>query len=431
MRRGFFTRCLFTLSLCLIYVNDVKVNAAITLISHLRRQELDENDHNMERIENAPNNKESEPGFALEENEIKKFHIWSNGIIPYYIDDYSFDKVLRDTIRAFLEHTNLVTGIRFLELASPPKDDSRWVFFINRKALLGCADHSFDSFSNEGVQKVILGYDCINTENGLSEVILLLLGVPPQHNAPNRDDFIEIKKDNVMREYRDKFTLLNNDEWLFHDLEYDYKSAGHYGTHKYTSNGKATIIPKTDAFTSELGHGKCLSSIDVKKIKMLYSYIAKENTVIGLPECKKLFSPGSNFDKYKHQTKGQRKPRNKPNKYLGLPDDVPEEATQDLVDENASNIQEHKEEKNDEPIDENLDIKTDVIPEEEIQKENNDELEKVNTDVITEETIHKAEERDGKVNVSKKGERNKSKLSMGSKGQKLLDLSDFATEEKT
>lgn len=37
------------------------------------------------------------------------------------------------------------------------------------------------------------------------------------------------------------FEKLNNDEWLFHDIKYDFASAGHYPTHKYSSMGQATI----------------------------------------------------------------------------------------------------------------------------------------------------------------------------------------------
>lgn len=35
----------------------------------------------------------TEPGFNLTKEEIIKFKIWPQGIIPYYIDDFSFGKV--------------------------------------------------------------------------------------------------------------------------------------------------------------------------------------------------------------------------------------------------------------------------------------------------------------------------------------------------
>lgn len=40
------------------------------------------------------------------------------------------------------------------------------------------------------------------------------------------------------------FGKLNNDEWLFHHVDYDFESAGHFPLHKYSDNGRATIKPK-------------------------------------------------------------------------------------------------------------------------------------------------------------------------------------------
>lgn len=53
---------------------------------------------------------------------------------------------------------NSVTSVNFLELPNPPKDEeSRWVFFINRRGLLDCADHSTKNFTTRGVQ---VCYEC-------------------------------------------------------------------------------------------------------------------------------------------------------------------------------------------------------------------------------------------------------------------------------
>ncbi|XP_013133832.1 PREDICTED: zinc metalloproteinase nas-14-like [Papilio polytes] len=192
---------------------------------------------------------DAEPGFDLTDEEMKKFKIWPQGNIPYYIDDFSFDKVLRDRIRNYLDLTNRVTGLRFMELPKPPTDEkTRWVLFVNRQGLLNCADHSIKDFSNEGVQKVILGYDCLVTGGELAEAILALAGVPPQHNSPDRNEYITIDHENILPEKDHLFQAVNDNEWLFHDIPYDYLSAGHYHFHKYTKNGYATIEVKVCLF---------------------------------------------------------------------------------------------------------------------------------------------------------------------------------------
>ncbi|XP_045535851.1 nematocyst expressed protein 6 [Papilio machaon] len=224
---------------------------------------------------------DAEPGFDLTEDEMRKFKIWPQGNIPYYIDDFSFDKVLRDRIRNYIDLTNRVTGLKFMELPKPPTDEkTRWVLFVNRQGLLNCADHSIKDFTNEGLQKVILGYDCLVTGGELAEAILALVGVPPQHNAPDRNKYITINHENILPEKEHLFKAVQDNEWLFHDIPYDYSSAGHYSFHKYTKNGFATI---------EL----------------------------------KLFELGANFSNYKPTIEDTIEPRKKPNKYLGLAEDQP------------------------------------------------------------------------------------------------------------
>lgn len=53
----------------------------------------------------------------------------------------------------FLDGVNDISKLRFVEMQSPPEDEeTRWVLFINRKGLLGCADHPFNKFNSAGVQ---------------------------------------------------------------------------------------------------------------------------------------------------------------------------------------------------------------------------------------------------------------------------------------
>ncbi|XP_037297557.1 zinc metalloproteinase nas-28-like [Manduca sexta] len=267
------------------------------------------------KVKNVETTKD-EPGFDLTDEEIVKFNIWPQGVIPYYIDVYSYnDKVLRDKIRGFLNTVSSITSLNFLELPSPPKDEeSKWVFFLNRRGLLGCSDHSTKNFTNKGVQKVTLGYDCMSTGGELAEAVLAIAGVPPQHNAPDRDKYIRVVEQNIMPDKRHLFTKLNNNEWLFHDIEYDFASVSHYHSHKYSLNGQATIEMQENYEEYSIGESYTFSAKDILKIKMLYNFITKKKHNIS--ECHKLFEPGSNFNRYKPD-KVAISPRKKPNKYTG------------------------------------------------------------------------------------------------------------------
>ncbi|XP_075991451.1 zinc metalloproteinase nas-14-like [Anticarsia gemmatalis] len=144
---------------------------------------------------------ENEPGFQFTSKEMRKLKLWNKGVIPYYIDTVSFsDKILRDKIRSFLNNVNAITPLSFVELPTPPKNwnISRWVFFVNRVGQLGCGDHSNKNFTTKGVQRVVLGYDCVSNGGEMAEAVLAIAGVTPQHNAPNRDKFIRILEDNIL-----------------------------------------------------------------------------------------------------------------------------------------------------------------------------------------------------------------------------------------
>ncbi|KAJ0181636.1 hypothetical protein K1T71_002358 [Dendrolimus kikuchii] len=271
-----------------------------------------------------------EPGFDFTENEMKKFKIWPKGVIPYYIDVLSFsDKVLRDTIRNFLNTVNAATSLNFVELPSPPKDDkTRWVFFVNRRGQMKCADPHIKDFTNEGVQKVVLGYECLSNGGALAESVLSLVGVPAQHNAPDRDNYIKVNWENVVPDKKYLFTKLKDDEWLFHDVTYDFKSASHYDFYRNSANGRAAIEVLDLSPDILVGEPATLSSNDILKIRMLYNYISKKKT--DLPECHKLFETGVNFNKIKPK-KDIIEPRKKHNKYLGITVDKVEEKEDDIV----------------------------------------------------------------------------------------------------
>ncbi|XP_050685645.1 uncharacterized protein LOC126980070 [Leptidea sinapis] len=252
------------------------------------------------------------------------------------------NKVLRDKIRSFLDFTNHATSVQFIEMSRPPEDDTaRWAFFINRQGLLSCDDHPFHSFSSVGVQKIVLGYDCFITTSVLADIVLSLIGVPPQHNAPNRDDYIVVNKENILPEKLHLFEKLKDDEWLFYDIDYDFNSAGHFGPHKHTTNGFSTIAPKIENFKIRIGDSKGFSLYDIIKINLLYNYISKYkgDEKKTLSKCDKLFEPGEMLNHVKLAVEIKNpKPRKKPSKYLVLP------VENDNENKNDKNINESSEE---------------------------------------------------------------------------------------
>ncbi|KAI5639661.1 astacin (Peptidase family m12A) domain-containing protein [Phthorimaea operculella] len=265
-----------------------------------------------------------EPGFDLTPEEMSKFKIWPNGIIPYYIDDISFDNRFRERLRNLLTEFNHITSLSFTELSAPPKDENeRWVLFINRRGALACEDYTTKDFTSSGVQRVVLGYDCLGSGGGaLAGMVLAMAGIPPQHNSPDRDDYITVVMDNIIPEKRDLFQKLQNSDWLFHDIPYDFISAGHYNLHQYSINGSATIIPKRKEYIHySIGERDGISPKDIWKIKMLYNFISLTRRKAKASDCSQIFKLGSRFDRFRDTQKSKEdniKPRHKPNKYSKL-----------------------------------------------------------------------------------------------------------------
>lgn len=48
------------------------------------------------------------------------------------------------------------------------------------------------------LQRVFFGFDCFSTDVGMASLVLAIAGVPPQHNSPNRDEYIEILWNNII-----------------------------------------------------------------------------------------------------------------------------------------------------------------------------------------------------------------------------------------
>ncbi|CAB3231376.1 unnamed protein product [Arctia plantaginis] len=288
---------------------------------------------------------DSKSGFDLNDEERQKFKIWDKGEIPFYIDIPSFsDKSVRDRIRWFLNEVNIITKLNFIELPRPPVDydEKRWVYFLNRQSYLGCHDVSMSNFTLRGVQRVVLGYDCLATRAGLPEIVLALAGVPPQHNAPNRDKYIEVVEENIIPEKKYLYQKLGDQDWLFHDLRYDFESAGHFHQHKNSVSGGATIKIKSGDY---IGVQDGFSEIDIFKINLLYTYIVKKSKTY-MPVCKKLFAAVEDSDRLP-QSIEDLKPIPKSNKYLGIANAETTDNSDETNEENSdSNVDTNKSDKN-------------------------------------------------------------------------------------
>ena len=104
---------------------------------------------------------------------------------------------------------------------------------------------------------------CINFATAVHE-LGHAIGFYHEHNRPDRDDYVDIKYDNVAVGARSQFDKSSESNLL--DLGYDHASIMHYSKSTFSSNNLDTIKASVP-----FGNAEELSPLDIAKTNALYS----------------------------------------------------------------------------------------------------------------------------------------------------------------
>ncbi|WP_051237184.1 M12 family metallopeptidase [Paenibacillus pinihumi] len=183
---------------------------------------------------------------------------WPDGIVPYLIDPALPEP---ERVLMAIEHWNTNTIIRLV----PHTGETNHIRFIPGS---GC---SSPMGMQGGEQFITLGSDC--TRGNAIHEIGHALGMYHEQSSPNRDQFVEIKMENIKDEAK-----FNFDKATFLEAgtigDYDYNSIMHYGAFAFSKNGEQTIIPKIDV---QIGQRNGLSELDIAGINALYGDVQDEH----------------------------------------------------------------------------------------------------------------------------------------------------------
>lgn len=94
------------------------------------------------------------------------------------------------------------------------------------------------------------------------------LGFYHMQSTYNRDDYVEIKYENITPGKENNFNKYNGDTVSDFDIEYDYGSVMHYSSMGFSKNGEPTIVPKDS--DAEIGQRIGLSRRDIEKLNRMY-----------------------------------------------------------------------------------------------------------------------------------------------------------------
>ncbi|CAK1541743.1 unnamed protein product [Leptosia nina] len=221
----------------------------------------------------GPETKENEAKTLIDTNTNKMPWIkkWYHGIVPYFIDANTYDVQLAELITKAFDYFEKVTCIRLQRLRSRPIDKQslqsvEWLYITNPSGIRQCV-HSNERKPNNGVQMVVIGYDCMSLGEIVHE-LMHILGFSHEHNRPDRDRHITILWDNIKAYlwYKKYFSLRQEDPLL--SLPYDYVSVLHYPPRAFSKNGQFTITAEKGI---KIGQREGLSEIDLQKVAMVYN----------------------------------------------------------------------------------------------------------------------------------------------------------------
>lgn len=142
----------------------------------------------------------------------------------------------------------------------------------------GCFSFVGKQGGEQGVnfQPNSIGRGCFKIGTLVHE-LLHALGFMHMQSATERDDYVDIRFENIQSDFHDNFQKFGADMISSYDVEYDYGSVLHYSGDAFTKNGRDTIVPKRPLPSGvQMGQREKMSQSDIAKLKRMYC--GKRNT---------------------------------------------------------------------------------------------------------------------------------------------------------
>ncbi|XP_071440384.1 protein tolkin [Hetaerina americana] len=195
----------------------------------------------------------------------RKERVWDYGVIPYEIDA-NFSGAHKALFKQAMRHWENHTCVKFVERGV---DHPNYIVFTERPC--GCC--SFVGKRGNGPQAISIGKNCDKFGIVVHE-LGHVVGFWHEHTRPDRDNHVQIVRENIMVGQEYNFNKLTEEEVNSLGLPYDYDSIMHYAKTTFSkSTYLDTILPieeRGNRRKIEIGQRLKLSEGDVAQTNLLY-----------------------------------------------------------------------------------------------------------------------------------------------------------------
>lgn len=186
--------------------------------------------------------------------------LWTSRVIPYRVPQY-MSHITNNLLQA-IGNIQRSTCLQFV----PYTGHNNYIEFGNSN---GCSSRVGKRYAEAGRQTISIGDGC-NHVGTITHELLHALGFFHEQARGDRNQFIEIKWENILNGFSDQF-----DKYTYKTIEmigkdYDFRSIMHYDRKAFTKNGLDTI-ERIDQSNVEFGMpDQSMSPLDIVELNTLY-----------------------------------------------------------------------------------------------------------------------------------------------------------------
>ncbi|KAL1259433.1 hypothetical protein QQF64_010010 [Cirrhinus molitorella] len=141
------------------------------------------------------------------------------------------------------------------------------ISYVSVESREGCSSYVGRRFA--GAQTLSIGNGC-ELKGIVQHEFLHALGFWHEQSRYDRDDYVTINYENIIKGYESIFTKYNEDQATTQGTPYDYYSVMHYDKNAFSNGNGSTITTKRPEFQDVIGQLLDMSEYDVIELNKLY-----------------------------------------------------------------------------------------------------------------------------------------------------------------